>query len=66
MSNDAISSERVVRAVDTMGREIKGDWGNCSLLATKYRGACKDLIEHPEERGAYWVKEKSNPPGKPK
>ena len=62
MSTDAIASERVGRAVQAMQLEVKGDWGNFSLLAAKYDRLCEELINHPEGRVAYWVKEKSKLP----
>ena len=60
MSNDAIAGARVQLDFDTMQRELKGDSKNFSLLAAKYLWSCKDIVERPDKRVAYWVTKKSN------
>jgi len=65
MSSPAIAAARMDLARQTMQREMKNDWGNFSLIQVKYMWSCKDLVERPDDRFAYWVKEKSKLPDVP-
>jgi hypothetical protein len=70
LSSADVAAARMDLARQTMEREMKNDWGNFSLIAVRYLRSCKDIVERPDERLAYWLKEKSKlpdaPPAKPK
>ena len=48
-----------------MQREMNSDWRNFSLIAVEHMWSCKDIVERPDKRFAYWVQEKSKLPDIP-
>ena len=70
LSSADVAAARMEVARQTMEREMKNDWGKFSLIAVRYMRSCKDIVERPDERLVYWLKEKSKlqdvPPAKPK
>jgi hypothetical protein len=70
LSSAEVAAARMELARQTMQREMKNDWANFSPIAVRYMRSCKDIVEHPDERFAYWMTEKSKlpdgPPAKPK
>ena len=58
-SSAEVAAARMELARQTMQREMKNDWGNFSLIAVRDMRSCKDIVERPDERLAYWLKEKA-------
>jgi hypothetical protein len=49
-------------SAQTTTRQMAGSWENFSIIAAKYMWPCKDRVEAPDKRFAYWLKEKENCP----
>lgn len=58
LTNPKIAAERINLARQKMTRQMEGSWENLSSIVAQYKGPCKDRVEAPDQRFAYWFKEK--------
>jgi|TARA_B110000240_G_C13159909_1_gene308950 hypothetical protein len=55
MSDEAVEAAAEL-TMKNMGREMKNDFINYSIIINKYGRFCKNLLEDPDSRLDYWIK----------
>ena len=67
LSSAAKARAQYSLALQSIIRQVRDDLAGFSGIATRYALPCKDIVEHPDRRFAYWFveKDKSEPAGIP-
>ena len=65
LTDPKIAAERINLARQTITRQMQSTWENLSIIVARYKEPCKDRVEAPDKRFAYWFKEKDKLPDLP-
>jgi len=65
LTSQKVAAARLDLSIQTMTRQMEGSWENFSIIGAKYMWPCKDRVEAPDKRFAYWLKEKEKLPDVP-
>jgi hypothetical protein len=66
LTNQKIAEARMNLAMQSMMRQLDGKGENFSIIGVEYMLPCKDRVEAPDKRFAYWLKEKEKLPDLPR
>jgi len=58
LTNPKVAEARMTLSMQSMMRQLDGNNENFSIIGVQYMLPCKDLLEAPNKRFAYWLKEK--------